>query len=64
MRLNLEYSCHTTTNFKHGTRLLLQLMTNACLDELGWLTLSKRCQTFHLLQNYYINNLAQVPHKS
>ena len=25
---NIEYSCHTVTNIKHGRRLSLQLMTN------------------------------------
>ena len=28
MRSNIEYSCHTITNSKHGRRLSLQLMTN------------------------------------
>ena len=41
MCFNIEYSCHTITNIKHGWQLLLQLMTNksltcnysnACLD--------------------------------
>ena len=27
-RVNIEYSCHTITNIKHGRRLSLQLMTN------------------------------------
>ena len=28
MCFNIEYSCHTITNIKHGWRLSLQLMTN------------------------------------
>ena len=28
MCFNIEYSCHTITNIKHGRRLSLQLMTN------------------------------------
>ena len=28
MSFNIEYSCHTITNIKHGRRLSLQLMTN------------------------------------
>ena len=26
---NIEYSCHTITNIKHGWQLSLQLMTNS-----------------------------------
>ena len=29
MRTNIEYSCHTITNIKHGRRLSLQLMINS-----------------------------------
>ena len=28
MSFNIEYSCHTISNIKHGRRLSLQLMTN------------------------------------
>ena len=28
MCFNIEYSCHTITNIKHGWQLTLQLMTN------------------------------------
>ena len=31
MSFNIEYSCHTITNIKHGRRLSLQLMTNLSL---------------------------------
>ena len=30
MRFNIEYSCHTITDIKHGRRLSLQLMTRGC----------------------------------
>ena len=45
MSFNIEYSCHTITNIKHGRRLSLQLMTNwsstcnyrnACLGTLAY----------------------------
>ena len=31
MRSNIEYSCHTIPNIKHGLQLSLQLMTNSSL---------------------------------
>ena len=31
MCFNIEYSCHTITNIKHGWQLSLQLMTNRSL---------------------------------